>query len=194
MPEQLSFAGFGAALAPAHAVFFAIYPDAAAAARISQLAQHLRDAHELNGNLLAADRFHVSLCGLGEYAVLPREVVAKASEVAAGMAMTPFKIEFDRVASFRGRPDSAPLVLLGGNGVATLMALQHALGSALRKAGIGRRTRLQFTPHLTLMYADRRVNEQAIEAIGWAASEFVLVDSLQGQTQHVPLGRWPLRS
>lgn len=44
MPEQLSFAGLGAPSPLLHGVFFAIYPDAAAAARIARLTLQLAPA------------------------------------------------------------------------------------------------------------------------------------------------------
>jgi 2'-5' RNA ligase len=51
----------------------------------------------------------------------------------------------------------------------------------------------KFTPHVTLLYDDRMVPEQAVEPISWRVREFVLTHSLLGKTQHVELGRWPLR-
>ena len=49
MPEQLSFAGFEAAPLPTESVFIAIFPDAAAAACITQLAQGLHDRQRVEG-------------------------------------------------------------------------------------------------------------------------------------------------
>jgi len=63
-------------------------------------------------------------------------------------------------------------------------------GGALAKAGVGAR---QSTPHLTLLYDARRVDEQPIDPIRWTVREFVLVHSLLGQTRYIPLGKWPLR-
>jgi 2'-5' RNA ligase len=52
---------------------------------------------------------------------------------------------------------------------------------------------LAFTPHVTLLYDRRCIDEQPIEPVGWTVREFALVLSLIGKTQHVPLGRWQLR-
>ena len=48
----------------------------------------------------------------------------------------------------------------------------------------------EFTPHVTLLYAERRVEEYPIEPIRWMVNEFVLVHSKNG---HAHLARWPLR-
>ena len=71
MPEQLSFAGFGAAPAPTDGLFFAIRPDADARVRIAERTRRLRAEHGLRGAPLAAERLHVSLPVIGEYAGLP---------------------------------------------------------------------------------------------------------------------------
>lgn len=73
------------------------------------------------------------------------------------------------------------------------MVFQQTLGIAMKKAGLGRWAKPGYTPHVTLLYDDRSVAEQAVETICWTAREFVLVHSLIGQTLHVPLARWPLR-
>ena len=52
--------------------------------------------------------------------------------------------------------------------------------------------KLHYEPHLTLLYDDRCVAEQAIDIVSWTVREFVLVHSLHGQGRYVMLGRWPL--
>ena len=195
MPEQSSLPGFGAVpQQPTDRLFFAIFPDANASARIAQLAQQLRGEHELHGRPLAPERFHVTLHHLGDYAGVPRDVVAMADKAATAVTtMAPFEVAFDRVASFSSAPRNRPFVLRGGDGVAALMEFQQALGMAMKKAGLGRWAKPGYTPHVTLLYDDRSVAEQAVETISWTAREFVLVHSLLGQTRHVALARWPLR-
>jgi RNA 2',3'-cyclic 3'-phosphodiesterase len=61
------------------------------------------------------------------------------------------------------------------------------------KIGLGQWIRPLTAPHVTLMYADRRVDSEAIAPIGWTVTEFVLVHSLLGRSQYLALGRWPLR-
>lgn len=177
---------------PQHNLFFAIHPDAAAAERISRLAQEKRREHGLRSEPLAMDRFHISLLRLGAYAGRPHEIVEVARTVAAAIAVEPFTVEFDRVVSFRGGMGSRPLVLLASAGVASLAALRQVLGSAMVKGRRRPRAPSRFTPHITLTYDCRAIGEQAVDAIGWTVREFALVDSLIGQSRHVRVGRWAL--
>ena len=193
MYEQLSFTGFDASPQPADGVFFAIFPEVDAAAGAARLARHQRDAHGLRGRPLARERLHVSLHHLGDYAGLPRGIVAAACEAAAAVAMPSFDVAFDRAVSFIGRSGNRPFVLQGGDGVAGLMVLHRLLGAAMQKVGLGRWAKPHYVPHVTLLYDDRCVAEQAVETVGWTVHEFVLVHSLHGRTRYVPLARWPLR-
>jgi 2'-5' RNA ligase len=70
------------------------------------------------------------------------------------------------------------------------MAFQQALRTELARAGVRHKSGPQFTPHVTLLRDKTRVPEHRIEPICWTAREFVLVHSLLGRTQHIPLGRW----
>ena len=193
MPDQLAFPEFGARTQPTDRLFFALFPDTAAAARIAQIAGRLRVEHGLSGSPLETGRFHITLHHLGDYHGLPQGVVARALEAGAAVAMAPFDVVFDRVMSFSAKPGGRPLILHGGDGVAAVKAFQQALGVAMAKAGLGRWVKPQFTPHMTLLYDDGLVADQAVPPVGWRVHEFVLVHSLLGQTRHIPLARWPLR-
>jgi RNA 2',3'-cyclic 3'-phosphodiesterase len=171
-------------------LFFSIFPDAATAVRIARFARHCRRQFGFSGRPLATSRFHISLQDLGEYEGMPESVVAKASDAAAIVRAAPFAVMFDRVGSFSGRAGNRPLVLRGDDGVVGLTMLHQSLGSAMRTVGL--KARLDFTPHVTLLYDDRRIDEQAIEPIIWTVHEFILVRSLIGRTKHIPLGRWQL--
>lgn len=191
-PTQASLAGFAPAL-PTDRLFFAVHPDAATAERIATLAAALRSEHGLRGRPLAAERLHVTLHHLGDYAGLPDEVVRMAGEAAGRVGAAPFDASFDRAASFAARSGKKPFVLLGGGGVAPLIDLQRSLGAALQARGLARWVAPQFTPHVTLLYDDAVVAAQALEPIRWRVDEFVLVHSLLGRSLHVPLMRWRLR-
>lgn len=193
MPEQLSFAGIDAAPQPTDRVFFAIFPDARASARVTARMRQLRGQHGLTGRPLAMERLHVTLFHLGDYVGLPQRVVAAASEAAAAVAFPRFNIVFDRAMSFAGISHSQPFVLRGGDGLAALMEFQRALGAEIKKAGLWRKADAHFTPHVTLLYDSRCVTEQIIEPVSWTVTEFVLVHSLLGRTRHIPLARWLLR-
>jgi RNA 2',3'-cyclic 3'-phosphodiesterase len=168
-------------------LFLAALPDADASKRIHRLAQVLKKAHRFSGRPIDPWHLHVSLFFLGEPCA---DVVRIASEAAAEVRVEPFEIWFDRSASFQGRPGNWPFVLVGDEGAVELRALRRVLGAALARRGMKRLARREFTPHVTMLYADRRVEEYPIEPIRWMVNEFVLVHSDIG---HRHLARWPLR-
>lgn len=192
MSEQMSLMGFEAASArPTDRLFFAVRPSPVACEQIVALTAHLRSEHGLRGSPISPDRLHSTLHHLGDHVGLPQAVVDQACAAAASLAVPAFEVVFDRVASF-ARPHNQPLVLRGGAGLDGLMALQQALGAAMARVGLGRHVESHFTPHVTLLYDDRRVAEQAMAPIRWVVDELVLVHSLLGRTVHKTLGRWPL--
>jgi len=196
MPEQLSLPGLDARPASRpvdlHHLFFAILPDPDTAMRIERRAQHLRIEHDLKRRLLPTGHFHVTLHSIDTYPYFPQRIASTLEAVAATIRMPPFDITFDLARSFHRTDHDRPFVLLGSDGAAALKELHEALGTTLKKAGFKCGSTLNFTPHLTLLYDKREVDERAIEPVRWTAREFVLVDSLVGQTKHVQLARWPL--
>ncbi len=194
MPGQSLLPGFDAAPALTDRLFFAIFPEAQAAAQMASLALRLREAHGLHGKPLKTERFHVTLHHLGDYAGLPPDVLTAACSAAESVVAAPFELCFDRVASFSSMPRNRPFVLRGQDCLADLAAFQSALGEALKKTILGRWAKPGYTPHATLLYDDRNVGEQAVEPVCWTAREFVLVHSLIGKTLHIPLARWPLQA
>jgi 2'-5' RNA ligase len=118
---------------------------------------------------------------------------------AAHVLMPAFDVKFDRAMSFAGSPKNKPFVLRGDeashDGLAALMAFQKAFYLAMCRAGLqGPRANAKFAPHVTLMYDPLSVKPQLVEPVSWLAHDFVLVHSLLGQTKHIHLGRWPVKS
>jgi 2'-5' RNA ligase len=196
MPEQLWLPGLEAPPIPTDGLFFAVFPDTNTAASISKLAQQLCGETRSKSKPLAANRLHVTLLHLGNFAGgLPPARVEAAMNAAASIRMAPFSVEFDRAVSFALKPRPGPLVLAGGEGVVGLQALHDALGLALQTAGFGDRaasSNAPYTPHVTLAYGMPWVATRAIEAVSWNVRELVLVHSLLGRTRHVALARWRL--
>lgn len=196
MSVQLSLPGLDARPAPrpveSHHLFFAILPDPDTAMRIERRAQHLRIEHGLKRRLLPTGHFHVTLHSIDTYPYFPQRIASTLEAVAATIRMPPFDVTFDFARSFHRADHDRPFVLLGSDGAVALKEFREALGTTLRKAGFKCNSTSSFTPHLTLLYDKREVDEQAIEPVRWTAREFVLVDSLVGQTKHVQLARWPL--
>lgn len=194
MAEQFSLAGFDEPAAPTDRLFFALYPDQATAQRIALTAQSLRARCALKGKPLEPERLHITLHHLGDTVGVPAQVVAAATQAAAGLSASAsaFDVVFEHAESFAGRSGNRPFVLRGEAGLADLRGFQQALGVAMARAGLGRWVETRFTPHVTLLYDDQLVGTQAIEPIAWRVNEFVLVHSLLGRHRHEMLGRWPL--
>src|SRR5687767_10301082 len=95
---QMGFGGFGPPQ-PTDRLFFAVFPDCAAAIRIADIAQALRSQHGLRGKPLRADRFHVTLHHLGDYAGLPDDMVAQAGQAAMRVDLPAFDVVFDSASS-----------------------------------------------------------------------------------------------
>jgi RNA 2',3'-cyclic 3'-phosphodiesterase len=201
MPQNSDLFGAIPPLKPTDRLFFALFPSDEAIPQIVKTSHQLRDQHGLTGKSLSNDRLHVTLHHVGDYAGgLPHglvEAAQKAAEVvAAKIAMPAFDVTFDRAMSFAGRPRNRPFVLRGNErqdgGLAALMAFQKTMYLAMCRVGLqGPRANAKFAPHVTLMYDDQGIAEQAVEPVSWTAHDFVLVHSLLGQTKHVHLGRWP---
>jgi RNA 2',3'-cyclic 3'-phosphodiesterase len=171
-------------------LFFATVPDSDTASRIYRLAGILKRARKFEGELIGPERLHVTLFFLDRWRGLREHIVRTACEAAAEVRMKPFEVSFDRTSSFRGKPDNHPFVLLGDNGLSRLRSFRQTLGAAMMRSGLRQLVNTDFTPHVTLLYDMRNVEEQPIEPIFWTVSEFLLIHSMRG---HAHLARWPLR-
>ena len=165
-------------------LFLAAVPDVDAAAKIHRVAGILKQAHRFTRNLIPRECLHVSLIFLGRGS---KQLLRDAREAVAGVKMTPFEVSFDRTASFCGREGNYPFVLVGGDTLDRMKSLGHALGAAIAESGMARRARRDFTPHVTLLYGDRAVEEYPVAPIRWTVNEFVLIHSLKG---HRHVARW----
>lgn len=174
-------------------LFFALFPAPQAVPQINALGQQLQAQHSLTGKLLRPERFHITLHHVGDYPGLPPGVVASARQAGEALAgHAAFDVAFDRVGSFHGRAGKHPFVLRGDEQLAALKAFHKALGHALLRQGL--KIAPSFTPHITLLYGDKLVAEQAVAPIAWAAQRFVLVRSLIGRSIYEELAAWPLVS
>lgn len=187
-------AQFDAAVRATDRLFFALLPDADAAAQLAQCSQRLHSQLGLTGRPIATERLHITLHFVSDSVGLPPGMVAAVSQAVARIAIPPFDIQLDRAKSFCQKPRNRPFVLLPDEDIPALNVLQQALTSAMAQAQLGRQAASHFTPHLTLLYDDRCVTVRAIDTLAWTAREFVLVHSLIGRARHVVLARWPLRA
>ena len=119
--------------------------------------------------------------------------MADTKRAVQGLAAAPFRITFDKVASFSGRSHNLPIVLRGAESSPELMGFQADLDIRLKRCGLVHgESRSPFTPHLTLFYGHKPVKEQAIEPITWQVEDFVLISSVFGAGSHQEEARWPL--
>jgi 2'-5' RNA ligase len=90
----------------------------------------------------------------------------------------------DRLKSLGHAPDAAIAEKgMGQKGIGQKGIGQKGLG----QKGMARRVRRDFTPHVTLLYGDRAVDESPVAPIRWTVNEFVLIHSLKG---HTHVARW----
>jgi RNA 2',3'-cyclic 3'-phosphodiesterase len=166
-------------------LFLTVVPPHEVAQRLARLARHLKIGHDLSGRPFAPEHFHVTLCALGDGPGVGSNAVARAMDCAAGLAMPPFKVVFDRVGSF----PNGEVVLRGCDSTIGLEVLQQRLSDALDGSPQPARP---FTPHLTLLRDRHRVPEHEIEPIEWQVREVVLArGALRTATYH-RLARVPL--
>ena len=175
-------------------LFFALFPDADTAAELAGLGARLREQCGLKGHVLDADQFHVSLCHIGTYdGDVPEGILTQARRAAASIAVQPFDVTFDHARSIAG-DHNKPFVLMSRERNSAIKSLQHALGQALTRAGLGRWVATAYNPHVTLLYDAHDVTMEHIAKVAWTAREFVLVRSLIGESRYVRLDVWPFQT
>jgi 2'-5' RNA ligase len=192
MTAQLPLPGMSADPSALDRIFFALFPDLAAAQAARAIQGDLYRRYRLTGNPFQTDRLHVTLFNLGEFVGVPPALAREAMEAAASLKFSPFTVTFAHAASFAANSGKPPLVLLCDRGLDELKAFQAALGFALKKSGcdVGD---AQFTPHITLLRAGQSIAAEPVEPVTWTVTEFRLIHSLLRQTRYIELGRWPLR-
>ena len=192
MSEQFSLDGFAEPVVTDR-LFLALLPDAQNAESITRLTQGLRAECNLKGKPIAAERLHVTLYFLGDFAGLPQGIVERTNRAASALAVREFEVVLDRVMSFKSKSGKSPFVLCGGDGVDALLAFQRALFLAMSKEGLKPADRAtSFTPHVTLLYDRHSVPQREVEPISWRANEFVLVRSAIGLNRYETIAHWPL--
>jgi len=192
MSGQASFEGFEQPAAPSDRLFFALMPDEAASAKAQALALHCSEEQGMKLRANARERFHITLFHVGDYVGLPAQVLEQANQAAGQVQASPFEVRLDKLSSFKGSPRRVPVVLMSGFPQA-LIDFQGRLQAQMHKAGLVEPgAKRAFKPHLTLLYGQHPVAEQAIDAVCWKAREFVLIHSLIGQGRYIVLNRWTL--
>lgn len=176
-------------------LFFALLPDANAITQIGQVRQDLRASYPLATPGIPAQRLHVTLYFVGDFADgVSQEVLDSAHAAAKGITAKEFDLDFDTALSFRSKAAERPLVLCSSSPLNKLQLFRQELAERLRRNGlIG--DKAAFTPHITLAYEQCNIPEQVVASrVEWTAREFVLIKSLVGKGHYEVLERWSLHA
>ncbi len=159
---------------------------------IGGLCDRLCYAHKLGGRPIGLERLHITLAPVFCAHLGLEEMVRRAIAVGSAMAGPAFPARLDLTASFAHRRERKPFVLSGQEGLAELIACQSELRRRMALAGF--EVRADYQPHMTLIWADRQVEEEyPIAPISWQVRDFVLIASHQGLSRYDVIRRWPLQ-
>ena len=171
-------------------LFFAILPPPDLWPVIGGLGDRLRRAHALDGHPIGLDRLHITLAPVFHGSLGLNDIVRRAIAVGDAAIGPAFPARLDKTVSF-GTSRRKPFVLSAGEGLADLAAFQAELCKRLVLAGFD--VRGGFTPHMTLVWADRHVEEEyPIAPISWEVQDFALICSYQGLSRYEVIRRWRL--
>ncbi|MBC7500194.1 MAG: RNA 2',3'-cyclic phosphodiesterase [Herminiimonas sp.] len=146
-------------------LFYALWPDGATRAALSQL------QIAMAGRLTRSDNLHLTLAFLG--AQPPSSLPLLESILMALPSVTP-KLTFDRIGYFT----EPQLAWAGMSAVPeALSTLEQNLAQALERAGIHVDRRSSFIPHVTLARNTTALEDFPFDAVEWKASHVALVHS-----------------
>jgi RNA 2',3'-cyclic 3'-phosphodiesterase len=165
-------------------LFFALWPDAAAAEALDRLAAQLQS--RAGGRATPRAKIHLTLAFLGD---VPPDRADDLVRAADTVKEKPFEVVLDRIGSFR----HARVAWVGAESPApALVSAEATLREALRSRGFGLEER-PFTPHVTLVRkTERSLARAAIEPIAWTAAEIALVRSDTGKGTYTTMATWAL--
>lgn len=154
-----------------HRVFFALWPDAAAATHLTALAANLA-AH--TGRPIKASALHLTLEFIGDVSAAD---LVRLKEAAAKVVSTRFDLALDRLGYW---PRGGILWAGCNRPPEALRELASALKGALAHGGLERHDRHagDFAPHVTLARRARCAKVPRVDTpIGWHVDRFVLAES-----------------
>lgn len=173
---------------PAHVLFFAAVPPPEIKAQMAKAWQAFG-----TGETFRHDTLHLSIYAVAGVDDLDPILVKRARQAANALRTAPFTLCFDRLMTFSGRPGNRPLVMATDNACDKPNEIATDLHAACRAMSITASRSAKVTPHVTLAYGPGFSDIRSLtKPILWTINEITLIDSLQGQSRHVPLGQWPL--
>lgn len=165
-----------------HRFFFALLPIRAAALAIGLV----RDRLDALDRIVANERLHATLGITPDYSEFPEWLVARMLGIGDAVFASPIVVVLDRLARSRKSVALRPARMLPG-----LRDLTTQLHRPMLRAGI-LRPEWDFNFHVTLGYCEGQPFNARIDPIAWHCTEFALVHSVVGLTEHRILRRWPL--
>ena len=177
-----------------HRLFFALWPDDAVRRAIADTAEALRREQAPRGRWSNPDRYHMTLQFMGDHRPFPEDMVRRAMDAAARLAVPAFALRLDRAGSFRKR--SAPWWLGCSARPGGLQRLWDDLSALLQEARVPYQSDRPLVPHVTILRAAHAsLPNTPIPPVHWQVRDVVLVDSVQGpRSEYRVLGRWPLEA
>ena len=170
-------------------VFFSFFLANQQARDVAEMTARLKQEHGLTGKPLLPHRLHITLMDLGNYQLVPEELIAAAKAAADSLTWSAFDLVLDSAMSY----SSNTYVLVGQDeALEPVKAFREALREAVVAQGL--RAGKSFSPHLTLMYDPARIARHPVEPVRLQVQEFVLIRSHVGKGIYDLLGRWPLRA
>jgi 2'-5' RNA ligase len=145
--------------------------------------------YRLHGSEITVERFHLSICHLGDFKRIPSHIPFAVMRAAQRIAVSAFDIVLDHTVTFpSGRPDKRPTVLLARSPELTVFG--ERVHRELLAQGL--RTDPLRSPHVTLLYGPRSISPHAVRPIRFRAMRFYLIHSELWLTKYNVLGCWPL--
>lgn len=174
-------------------VFFALWPDAAVAARLHAIAQQWHGS--LGGRVMREDSLHATLVFIGD---IEMTRLAALLDLASDIQLPGFEMAFDSRGCWRHNH----IAYLGMHPLPeALQNLQFELASRVQAAGFTIEKRA-YSPHVTLIRKaecsnppkENPINKNPAEPVAWTVRDFVLVKSsiYANGSRYEQIGRWPL--
>ena len=168
-------------------LFFALWPDAAAAAMLARLARHVAEARD--GRTAPDANLHVTVAFVGSTRVDRVQAIGEAGARACERA-GPFDLSLDTLGG-----TAHGIAWLAASRIPDALSRLHAaLIERLAAAGVSTEVRA-YRPHVTLARrCARRAGDAGVEPVTWRVEAMSLVASTPrpGGSRYDDLASWPL--
>ncbi|MEO6172028.1 MAG: 2'-5' RNA ligase family protein, partial [Arenimonas sp.] len=168
-------------------------PNTDVSEQLSLVADELRLANNLNGSWVSSERYHMTLHHLGQFPKVRPDLVSRAIAAANKIQAQKFDITLDQFMNFDSKIGKYPCVLTSESDSLELQKFWQLLKNNLFALKLGQHVTNSFKPSVTMLYSRQPVTTTLlVKPVNWQVSDFVLIESLVGKSEHIELGRWPL--